>query len=234
MSTGSPSKIDLAKEGAIGVVELAYQDDLLGMVVFSDADSAQWVFELRQATERGKREMLNAILGITTSGGTVLEPAYRMALEELAQTEAAVKHVIILSDGKLYDGQGGPFASGGTVDFTAIAQSGLQQDITTSTIAIGDAADFEDRLAYLRMMTRLSGNIVAARNGDTASLEALQEPRTIPAEFPGGRDLAMGGALKYVEDLNDLPGVSAEREYVSSTEHGHRIDLHLNGGASDE
>lgn len=142
MSTGRPSKIDLAKEGAISVVELAYQDDLLGMVVFSDVDSAGWVFELRKATERGKREMLNAILGITTSGGTVLEPAYRMALEELAQTEAAVKHVIVLSDGKLYDGQGGPFATGGTVDFQAIAQEGLRQSITTSTIAIGDAADF--------------------------------------------------------------------------------------------
>lgn len=142
MSTGSSSKIDLAKEGAIDVVELAYQDDLLGMVVFSDADSAQWVFELRQATERGKREMLSAILGITTSGGTVLEPAYRMALEELARTDAAVKHVIVLSDGKLYDGQGGPFASGGSIDFEAIARGGLQQDITTSTIAIGDAADF--------------------------------------------------------------------------------------------
>ena len=141
MSTGSPSKIDLAKEGAIGVVELAYQDDLLGMVVFSDADSAQWVFELRQATERGKREMLDAILGITTSGGTVLEPAYRMALEELAATQAAVKHVIVLSDGKLYDGQG-PFSTGRPVDFETIASTGLQQNITTSTIAIGSEADF--------------------------------------------------------------------------------------------
>ena len=141
MTTGSPSKIDLAKEGAIGVVELAYQDDLLGMVVFSDADSAQWAFELRPATERGKREMLDAILGITTSGGTVLEPAYRMALEELATTDAAVKHVIVLSDGKLYDGTG-PFASGAPVDFQSIASMALQQDITTSTIAIGGEADF--------------------------------------------------------------------------------------------
>lgn len=141
MSTGSPSKLELAKEGAIGVVELAYQDDLLGMVVFSDADAAEWVFELRPATERGKREMLDAILRISTSGGTVLEPGYRMALDALASSEAAVKHVIILTDGKLSDGQG-PFASGSPVDFEAIAAEALGDSITTSTIAIGREADF--------------------------------------------------------------------------------------------
>ena len=46
-------KIDLAREGAISVVELAYQDDLLGLIAFSDASSAEWVFELRPATDRG-------------------------------------------------------------------------------------------------------------------------------------------------------------------------------------
>src|SRR5690606_20853093 len=76
MATGSPSKIELAKEGAIQVVELAYQEDLLGLIAFSDEASTRWVFELRPATERGKREMLQGILGIGTGGGTVLGPAY--------------------------------------------------------------------------------------------------------------------------------------------------------------
>ena len=100
MSTGSPSKIDLAREGAISVVELAYQDDLLGLIAFSDASAFEWVFELRPATDRGKQEMLASILNITTQGGTVLEPAYDQAIRTLAQTDAAVKHIIILSDGK--------------------------------------------------------------------------------------------------------------------------------------
>lgn len=146
MATGSPSKIELAKEGAIQVVELAYQDDLLGLIAFSDAASTRWVFELRQATERGKREMLQGILGIGTAGGTVLEPAYRQAIAALEATDAAVKHVIVLSDGRLYDG-GGPFATtqGAGPDFTGLAADGLRNDITTSTIAIGGEADF-DRL----------------------------------------------------------------------------------------
>lgn len=142
MSTGTPSKIDLAREGAISVVELAYQDDLLGLIAFSDASSAEWVFELRPATDRGKQEMLAGILNITTQGGTVLEPAYDQAIRTLAQTDAAVKHIIILSDGKLYDGQG-PFATTTEVEFGVMAATALATRITTSTIAIGEQADFE-------------------------------------------------------------------------------------------
>jgi len=143
MSTGNPSKIDLAKEGAISVVDLAYQDDLLGLIVFSDSASTDWAFNLRRATDQGKREMLSSILAIDTQGGTVLEPAYREALDELTNTEAAIKHVIILSDGKLYDG-GGVFGAQGTdVNFSTIAQDALQAGITTSTIAIGQGADFQ-------------------------------------------------------------------------------------------
>ena len=142
MSTGSPSKIELAKEGAVGVVDLAYQDDLLGLIVFSDASSTEWAFNLRPATERGKREMVASILNIDTQGGTVLEPAYNQAIEALNQTEAAIKHVIILSDGKLYDG-GGAFGGGDAVDFNGIAAGALDGGITTSTIAIGEGADFQ-------------------------------------------------------------------------------------------
>ncbi len=143
MATGSPSKIELAKEGAIQVVELAYHEDLLGLIAFSDEASTRWVFELRPATERGKREMLQGILGIGTGGGTVLGPAYERAVRALRDTEAAVKHVIVLSDGRLYDGAG-PFGpQGESPDFAGLAASALAAGITTSTIAIGAEADFE-------------------------------------------------------------------------------------------
>jgi Ca-activated chloride channel family protein len=140
MATGNPSKLELAKEGALGVIELAYQDDLLGLVVFSD--DFQWAFRLRPATERGKREMLSSVLSIATGGGTILEPGYRAAIDALRDSEAALKHVIILSDGKLYDGQG-PFGQGAPPDFSRLAAAAAAEGITTSAIAIGQAADFE-------------------------------------------------------------------------------------------
>jgi Mg-chelatase subunit ChlD len=150
MSTGNPNKLELAKEGAISVVDLAYQDDLIGLIVFSDAQSTEWAFKLRRATDQGKREMLAAILTIETSGGTVLQPAYEQALQALQQTEAAIKHVIILSDGKLYDGGGAFGSSGNEVDFKLIAGTALRFGVTTSTIAIGDGADFERLSAMAR------------------------------------------------------------------------------------
>lgn len=145
MASGRPAKIDLAKEGAVQVVDLAYDQDLLGLIAFSDGPGTRWVFQLRPATERGKREMAAGIYALDTGGGTVLEPAYKQALDALAGVDAAVKHVIVLSDGQLYDQ--GPFGANGT-DFGAMAEAGLAAGITTSTIAIGAAADFQ-RLAAI-------------------------------------------------------------------------------------
>lgn len=147
MATGSPSKIELAKEGALGVVEVAYQEDLLGMIVFSD--SHQWAFQLRKATDRGKLEMISAILALGTGGGTILEPAYREAISALNESDAALKHIIILSDGKLYDGQG-PFGEANPPDFSALASQAAARSITTSAIAIGRSADFEVMEAIAR------------------------------------------------------------------------------------
>lgn len=84
-------------------------------------------------------------------------------------------------------------------------------------------------LQYIRKATRLSGAIVLAQSGDSDALEDLQEPRTIRLAFPGSRNLAEGGALKYVEDLDEL-GISAEHEYVSDEGDFHRINILIEGG----
>ncbi len=139
MSAGNPSRLELAKEGAIAVVEMAYHEDLLGLISFSD--TSEWVFDLRPATERGKREMLAGILALQTRGGTILGPAYNEALGTLEASDAAVKHIIVLSDGRLYDGQG-PFSTT-AANFSELASRGRRAGITTSAIAIGANADFE-------------------------------------------------------------------------------------------
>ncbi len=185
MATGSPSKIELAKEGAIQVVELAYEEDLLGLIAFSDESSTRWVFELRPATERGKREMLQGILGLGTGGGTVLGPAYEMAIEALRGTEAAVKHVIVLSDGRLYDGSGPFGAQQEAPDFAAMAAAAHAQGITTSAIAIGAEADFE-RLEAIALAG--GGRYYAALDVGTLprifSNEALTATRALLVDEP--------------------------------------------------
>jgi len=142
MASGRPNKLELAKEGAISVVELAYEEDLLGLILFSDR--ASWAFRPRKATEQGKREMLKAILNISSTGGTVLEPAFVEAIDSLQQIQASIKHIILLSDGKLYDGGGTAFGkSNQAVDFDKLAKLANDSGISISTIAIGEGADFE-------------------------------------------------------------------------------------------
>ncbi len=140
MAAGDPSRLELAKRGAIDVVDLAYETDLLGLLAFSDPGTTRWVFDLRPATDAGKRTMLDAILAIQPQGGTVLAPAYADAIERLAASDASVRHVIVLSDGKLYDGQGA-FAGAGAPEWAALAAGARAGRITTSTIAIGQDAD---------------------------------------------------------------------------------------------
>jgi Ca-activated chloride channel homolog len=138
MVAGNPSRLEIAKRGALDVVDLAYQDDLVGLIVFSDPSLTRWVFELRPATDRGKFEMRDAILSIEAQGGTILLPGYRMALEGLREVDAAIKHVIVLSDGFLFDGSG-PFGGGSPPDWYEVGREGRRDGITTSTIAIGEA-----------------------------------------------------------------------------------------------
>lgn len=172
MSSGNPSKLELAKEGALNVVDLAYQEDLLGMVIFSDGSATQWAFEPRKATEQGKRQMAQAILNIDARGGTVLRPAYEMALERLQNIEASIKHIIILSDGKLYDAGTAFGGSGNEVDFNLLASTALQLGITTSTIAIGNEADFE----------RLEGIALAGGGRYYSALDVSTLPRIFTNE----------------------------------------------------
>lgn len=213
MNTGNPTKLDLAKEGAIGVVDLAYQDDLLGLIVFSDPSATEWAFNLRRATEQGKREMLDAILNVQGQGGTVLEPAYRQAISALEATDAAIKHVIVLSDGKLYDG-GGVFGNTGSdVNFNAMAASAQLAGITTSTIAVGEGADFE-RLESIA--TSGGGRYYAALDVSTLprifTNEALTATRSLLREEAFSPSLHASPLLP--EGIGAAPSLNA---YIATT-----------------
>ena len=184
MTTGSPTKLELAKEGAIGVVDLAYARDQLGFLTFSDQE--EWVFRLREATEQGKREMLEAILNVQAGGGTVLEPAYRAALESLRASPATIKHIILLTDGRVSDG-GGPFSTGDTYNFSALAALGRRDGITTSSIAIGSEAD----------AVRLEGIARAGGGRYYEALDAETLPRIFTSEaLTATRSLLRSGPLR--------------------------------------
>ncbi|HWG85697.1 MAG TPA: VWA domain-containing protein, partial [Deinococcales bacterium] len=175
-ATGS-QKLALAVEGAGNVIELAHERDLIGMITFSD--TPKWVFKPMRATDSNRLQMLRAATAITSEGGTVLEPAYREAVDALKSVQAAIKHIILLTDGQLADDQL-PGAAGRAPDFAAIAASARAAGITTSSIAIGGDADMP-RLRQIAAAGK--GRFYSALDVDTLprifTTEALTATRTL-------------------------------------------------------
>ena len=171
MRADRPTRMSLALRGAIDLVENAHESDLIGLVAFDH--HYQWVFRPRPATPRGKQEMIAAIRQLAPGGGTIVGPAYRQAIAALRETEAAIEHIILLSDGEFFDGTGqqGPTSLGPRPDFAALAAEALADGITTSTIGLGEA-DFA-----------VMAQIATAGGGRFHGVSDIQElPRILTAE----------------------------------------------------
>ncbi len=122
------SKLDLVKEAVIASVEIMNQFYTVGLLAF-DADY-EWTVPM---TSAGNREQIASDLArLASGGGTVLEGALLEAHRTLAEQEAALKHLIVLSDGLTSD-----------ADFEKIIGEMVEESITVSTVSIGSSSDRE-------------------------------------------------------------------------------------------
>ncbi|MEL6498317.1 MAG: VWA domain-containing protein [Planctomycetota bacterium] len=127
------SQQEIANAAAAGAAATLGPTDLVGVVSFSS--SARWVVPLADNGDPDRTAA--AITAISSGGGTDLPPALRLAQQALAPVEAAVKHVIVLSDGR----------SVGAETLPDIARSMAADDINVSTISVGDQADLDTMFA---------------------------------------------------------------------------------------
>lgn len=125
--SGGISKVDLAKEAAAQAVEILSAKDSIGVLAFDE--ESKWVSRTAKLTEPGKVQ--DAIGTIRADGGTNIYPALEMAYESLLDTDAQLKHIILLTDGMS--------ATGG--DYEALVGRMRQAKITLSTVAVGNDAD---------------------------------------------------------------------------------------------
>ncbi len=119
-------KIDMARQASKAAVELLSGRDQIAVVAFDGL--AYTVSEMRYASDRDT--VYGAIDSIQAGGGTNMYPAMAQALKMLQETPAKIRHVIVLGDGM---SQGG--------DFEGIAMTMADENITLSTVALGDGAD---------------------------------------------------------------------------------------------
>jgi Mg-chelatase subunit ChlD len=148
------TKLDLAKAAAIAAADVMNPTDQVGILSFDAA--WDWTLPFRPV---GKGEWISeGLASLQSDGGTDLYKAMIEAYRGIATKQAAIKHVIVLSDG-LTD----------KADFHGLVQRMARDGITVSTVSVGNDADVQ-----------LMADI--AKDGKGRGYVAL-DPRTIPQIF---------------------------------------------------
>jgi Mg-chelatase subunit ChlD len=148
------TKLDLAKAAAIAAADVMNPTDQVGILAFDAA--WDWVLPFRPV---GKGEWISERLAsLQSDGGTDLYKAMVEAHRSIATKQAAIKHVLVLSDG-LTD----------KADFHGLVERMARDGITVSTVSVGSDAD-------VQLMAEI------AKVGKGRGYVAL-DPRTIPQIF---------------------------------------------------
>lgn len=126
MGEGNGSPLGLAKEAAIKTVELLSERDQLGVIGFDD--TASWIVKLQPLTD--KPGITQTIASVRGGGGTDILPAVQRANQALDNSDAAIKHLIVMSDGVTAPG-----------DFQGVITAAQKRGITLTALAIGDGSD---------------------------------------------------------------------------------------------
>lgn len=119
-------KMELAKEAAARSVELLREDDTVGVIAFDDQP---WqIVETEKLAD--PKAAADKILSVTPGGGTEIYRSLAEAYGQLEGLELQRKHIILLTDG-----QSPPS------DYTSLIEGGKEDNITLSTVSIGQDAD---------------------------------------------------------------------------------------------
>ncbi|MBC8076009.1 MAG: VWA domain-containing protein, partial [Chloroflexales bacterium] len=128
------SKMDMAKEAAALAVESLRPEDRVGVLEFDTGQN--WVVPFQQAGSGLELNQIQERIGaISLGGGTNIYDALNIGLAGLARQESSVRHAVLLTDGRSF-----------TNDLNAyqnLMNLARQQNITLSSIAIGEDSDTE-------------------------------------------------------------------------------------------
>ncbi|MBA2449466.1 MAG: VWA domain-containing protein, partial [Chloroflexi bacterium] len=123
------SKMAMAREAAILSIEALRADDTLGVLAFDSRHA--WAVPPTKIKGPGEIRAAQAnIAAIKADGGTSIFPALEEAYKAAAQSDAKLKHIILLTDGQSFD-----------ADYAGLVNRMRPNQITLSTIAVGSDSD---------------------------------------------------------------------------------------------
>ena len=121
-------KLELSKEAAKAALDLLEPTHSFGLITFDDTPYV--TVPLQLAVE--KPRMNDFISRVIAGSQTNIYPALEAAFSALSDSEAEVRHIILLSDGKTY-----------ADDYEELVSLMSASDITVSSVAVGQEADRE-------------------------------------------------------------------------------------------
>ncbi|NCC34239.1 MAG: VWA domain-containing protein, partial [Chloroflexia bacterium] len=119
-------------------------DDRIGILAFDTGTF--WVVDFQTVGEAVNRAQIQqAILNLPIGGGTDIELSLAVGLPALALQPTGVRHAVLLTDGRSF--------TNNPANYERLMENARANDITLSTIAIGDDAD----AMLLNQLARLGG-----------------------------------------------------------------------------
>ncbi|MGE3717258.1 MAG: VWA domain-containing protein [Bauldia sp.] len=142
-TVGAGNRLDIAKLATIEAIRRLSVTAVVGVIAFDSACAVIVPLGSMAAADAATE----SIERMQAGGGTALIPALSDALDALGASEAAVRHIVVLTDGLAEEG-----------DFYALLQEARSDRITISTIATGEGAD----LTLLRQIANIGGGAFSA------------------------------------------------------------------------
>ena len=162
-------KMQLTQEAASATVDFLSDRDSVGVIAF---DSQTYpVVNITKVED--KQSIIRQIESIQAAGGTNMYPGLRSAFESLQSSDAQIRHIIVLSDGR---------SEGG--DFRGIARSIREAGITLTAVAVGDDAD----IPMMMMLAEIGGG----------RFYAVDRPENLPRIFT--REAALASRSTIIEE----------------------------------
>ncbi len=125
---GGVSKLTLAKEAAMKALENLREVDEISVIAFDDTYDV--VVPLQKVGD--KESIKEMISGIQIRGGTSIYPALEQGYNMQLESNAKIKHTILLTDGQ--DGYGYD-------NYATLLQGFNDNNVTLSTVAVGEGAN---------------------------------------------------------------------------------------------
>lgn len=123
------SKIAMAREAAMLAVDALGPDDQVGVIAFDSR--YEWIVPPTRLSGPADAAGVKArIAGLKADGGTTIYPALEAAYQAAIQSQAKLKHIVLLTDGQSSD-----------ADYAGLIGRMKPYNITLTTIGIGSDAD---------------------------------------------------------------------------------------------